>query len=231
MTMELTGIKDFFITIAVFVIKLILVVLFFILGWIVSYLLREFAEWLLRKSGFENFCEKTGITEFLKKGQVTYTPCKLFATFIFWISMVIILFLGINLMNIKVSTIILERFAEMIPNLLGGVFIFIVGTLLIVFAGNLAQTFANNANFAYSNALGKGIKIIGIVFLVILVLDFLNIGEKTIVFAFQTIFAGIVFASAIALGMGFKDIVKENAEQFINSLKDKNHPKGPDLEG
>ncbi|HOK80055.1 MAG TPA: hypothetical protein PK303_06150 [bacterium] len=229
--MEMIGIKDFLITVAVFVVKLILVVLFFILGWLVSYLLREFSEWLLKKLGFERFCEKIGITEFLKKGQVSYTPCKLIATCVFWISVLIILFLAINLMNIKVSAIILEKFAEMIPTLLGGVFIFIVGTLLVVFAGNLAQTLANNANFSYSSALGKGIKIIGIVFLVILVLDFLKIGEKTIVFAFQAIFAGIVFASALALGMGFKDIVKENAEQLIKSIRDRKQPKGPDLEG
>ncbi|MCM8760087.1 MAG: hypothetical protein NC906_10015 [Candidatus Omnitrophica bacterium] len=229
--MELIGIKDFAITIAVFFVKLILVVLFFFLGWIVSYLLREFFDWFFRKIGFEKFCDKTGITEFLKKGQVSYTPSKLFASFIFWISILIIIFLGINIMNIKISSVILEKFAEMIPQLLGGIFIFIVGTLLVIFAGNFAQTLANNANFMHASLLGKGIKIIGIVFLAVLVLDFLGIGEKTIVYAFQVIFAGIIFASAIALGMGCKDIVKENAEQILRNLRERNQPGGPDLEG
>lgn len=229
--MDTIEIKDFMITVVVFVLKLVLVVLFFILGWLISYLLKEFFEWVLRKSGFDRLCERAGITEFLKKGQVSYTPCKLVATFIFWVSILIIIFLGIHMMNVKVSGIILERFAEIIPHLIGGVFIFIVGTLIVVFAGNFAQTLANNANFAYAMFLGKGIKWAGITLLVVLILDFLGIGEKTIVFAFQVIFAGFIFALAIAFGMGCKDIVKENVEQLITTIRDRNQPGGPDLEG
>ncbi len=229
--MDIVQIKLFAMTVIMFVLRFILIIVFFLLAWLLAYLLRNLTDWLLKKSNFDNFCDRVGISEFLKKGQVTYTPGKLISVVVFWVILIIFIFVGINMMGVKVSEMVLDRFEAIIPDLIGGLFIFIVGSLLIIFTGNFAQTLASNANFMQASLLGKFIKWIGTIFLAVLILDYLGIGEKTIVFAFQAIFAGVIFASAIALGMGCKDIVKENVEQLIKNIRDRNQPKGPDLEG
>ncbi|MCM8788395.1 MAG: hypothetical protein NC907_01250 [Candidatus Omnitrophica bacterium] len=229
--MDTVQIKLFATTMIVFLLKFFLIIVFFLFGWLLAYLFRNLTDWLIKKSNLDNFCEKVGISEFLKKGQVTYTPGKLIGVVVFWVIMIIFILLGINMMGGNVSEMVFDRVEGIIPDLIGGLFIFVVGSLLIIFIGNFVQTLASNANFIQAPLLGKSIKSIGIIFLAVLILDYLGIGEKTIVFAFQTIFAGIIFATAIAFGMGCKDIVKENVEQLIKNIRDRNQPKGPDLEG
>lgn len=229
--MDIVQIKLFAMTVVMFLLNVILIIIFFLLGWLVAYLLRNLTDRLLNKSNFDNFCEKIGISEFLRKGQVSYTPGKLISVVVFWIILIIFILLGINIMGVKISEMVLEKFEAIIPNLIGGLFIFVIGSLLIIFTGNFAQTLASNANFMHASLLGRSIKWIGTIFLAILILDYLGIGEKTIVFAFQAIFAGIIFALAIAFGMGCKDIVKENVEYLMKTIRDRNQPKGPDLEG
>jgi len=229
--MDSVQLKLFTITAVTLLLKFILIIVFFLLGWLIAYLFRNLTDWLAKKTNIDNFCEKVGISEFLKKGQVTYTPGKLISMAAFWVILIIFILLGINMMGVKVSEMVLDRFEAIIPDLIGGLFIFVIGCLLIIFTGNFAQTLASNANIMQAALLGRSIKWIGTIFLAVLILDYLGIGEKTIVFTFQVIFAGAIFASAIAFGMGCKDIVKENVEQFIKTIRDRNQPKGPDLEG
>ena len=216
-----------------FIPNILFPVVFLLLCWLIAYLLRTLVDWALRKIGFDRFCDRTGISEFLRKGQVSYTPAKLVAVFIYWLILIMILVSVAALVGARPFDLIMEKMVQNIPNFTGGLLLFITGILVVNFIGNFIQTLANNAEFSQSNALSRGIKGVGILFVLMMTLEFMGIGEKTFVFSFQVIFAGIIFALALAFGLGCKDIIQKSVERILKKIQEGNGntPKGPDLEG
>ncbi|MBU2495330.1 MAG: hypothetical protein KJ935_02350 [Candidatus Omnitrophica bacterium] len=225
--------KSMLTTVVIFIPKILFLVIFFVLCWLIAYLLRNLVDWVLRKIGFDSFCNRTGISEFLRKGQVSYTPAKLAAVFVYWLIIVIILISGTMLIGAKPFDLMMEKIIQNLPNFTGGLLLFVIGVLVVNFIGNFIQTLANNANFPQAGVLSQSVKGIGILFILMVALEFMGIGEKTFIFSFQVIFAGIVFALALAFGLGCKDIIQKYIERLLKKMQEGNGntPKGPDLEG
>lgn len=225
--------KSMLTTVVNFIPRILFLVIFFILCWLIAYLLRNLVDWILRKIGFDRFCDRSGISEFLRKGQVSYTPTKLVAVFVYWLIIIIILISGATLVGAKPFDLMMEKMVQNIPNFTGGLLLFVIGVLVVNFIGNFIQTIANNANFPQVSILSRGVKGIGLLFIVMMALEFMGIGEKTFIFSFQVIFAGIIFALALAFGLGCKDIIQKHVERSLKKMRERNEntPKGPDLEG
>lgn len=231
--MEWLEFKSMLITVANFTPKILFLVIFFVLCWLIAYFLRNVVDWVLRKIGFDSFCDRIGISEFLKKGQVSYTPGKFVAVFVYWLIIIVILLSSAALVGIKPFDLMREKMVQNIPNFASGLILFVVGVLIVNFIGNFIQTLANNANFPQTGVLSRGAKGIGILFILMVTLEFMGIGEKTLIFSFQVIFAGIIFALALAFGLGCKDIIQKHVERILKKIQEgnENTPKGPDLEG
>ncbi len=189
--------------------------LFFVVGWGAAYLLRSVIDWFLGVIKFDSFAERVGFSSFLKKGRVGYTPSKLVAVSAYWLVIILVLFAGMMLLGIHTTGVAFEQIEARLPYFVGALFILIVGILVVNFLGNFIQTLANNARLPYADAVGRAVKIVGFIFLAILTLEFVGIGEKTLIFAFQVLFAGIVFALALAFGMGCKDIVRDSVQHLL----------------
>jgi len=216
-----------------FIPKILFLVLFFVLCWLIAYLLRNLVDWVLRKIGFDRFCDRTGISEFLRKGQVSYTPAKLVAVFVYWLIIIVILISGATLVGAKPFDLVIEKIIQNLPNLTGGLLFFVVGILVVNFIVNFIQTIANNANFSHASVLSRSVKGIGVLFVLMVTLEFMGIGGKTFIFSFQVIFAGIILALALSFGLGCKDIIQKQVERILKKMREGNGntPKGPDLEG
>ena len=219
--------------VANFIPKVLFLVLFFVLCWLVAYFLRNLIDWILRKVGFDRFCDRAGISEFLKKGQVSYTPAKLIAVLVYWLIIIVVLLSGAALIGVRPFDLVIEKIIQSLPNLAGGLLLFVAGILVVNFIVNFIQTIANNANFSQTGILGRSVKAIGILFILVVTLEFMGIGGRTFIFSFQVIFAGIIFALALAFGLGCKDIIQKQVERILKKIQEENGniPKGPDLEG
>lgn len=229
--MSLPEIKLVLIMISIFVLKILLWSILFVLCWLFVHLLKNFVDWILTKVGFDNFCREIGIEEFLRKGQVSYTPSKLAAMFVYWLVIIVILISATSLVSSKPLDFVMEKISQNIPITISSLVIAIIGILLSNFIGNFVETIANNANFLHAKLLGNTVKVIGIFFIMMITLEFLGLGEKTIIFAFQIVWAGFVFALALALGLGCKDIMQKYVERFLKKMQEGKPSREPDLEG
>ncbi|MFH2067897.1 MAG: hypothetical protein ABII89_00315 [Candidatus Omnitrophota bacterium] len=216
-----------------FIPRILFLVLFFVLCWLIAYFLRNLVDWILRKIGFDRFCDRIGISEFLRKGRVSYTPAKLIAVFVYWLIIIIVLVSGTALIGVSPFDLVIEKIIQNLPNLAGGLLLFMVGVLVVNFIVNFIQTIANNANFPQTGILSRSVKAVGILFILMVTLEFMGIGGRTFIFSFQVIFAGIIFALALAFGLGCKDIIQKKVERILKKIQEEseNTPKGPDLEG
>ena len=201
-------------------------------GWLAAFLLRLILSWLLGLVRFNTVCDKVGISEFLRKGQVTHQPSKLVGIMAYWTVLLVALFQIARLLDIKVVTTFADRLAAIVPGLLAGIFIGIIGLVVISFIGNFVMTVARTAGFPHAALLARVVKIAGYILVLGLALEQIDLSRTMISAMLQILFAAVVFGTALAFGLGCKDMARDAAMRFLKNLREKRRADGrPDLEG
>ena len=70
-------------------------------------------------------------------------------------------------------------------------------------------------NLQYARLLGTGVKWLVLTLTTAMVLDHLQIGGRIVDLAFGILFGGIVFALALAVGLGSRDLVTRSLEREV----------------
>ncbi len=201
-------------------------------GYLAASLLKLVLSWLLEQVRFNKACDSLGISEFLRKGQVRQQPSRLLGSLAWWTVLLITLFQIARILDIKVVSSFSDRLAAIVPGLLAGVFIGIVGLVVVSFVGNFVMTVARTAGFPYAALLARVVKISGSVLVLSLALEQLDINRSMIGALFQILFAAVVFGLALAFGLGCKDLARDASTRFLQNLREKRRTDGrPDLEG
>jgi hypothetical protein len=197
-----------------------------------AFLLRFICWKLLPLIRFDTLCARIGISEFLRKGQVSRQPSRLVGTFAYWAVLVVTFFQLSRLLDITVVTSFSQQLAASVPQILAAFFIVIIGLVVVSFIGNFVMTLARNAAYPHASLLARAVKIAGIVLVFGLALEQLNLSRTLISAMFQILFAALAFGTALAFGLGCKDIARDAMQRFLRNLREKGRAdKGPDLEG
>jgi len=201
-------------------------------GWLAAFFLRFALTWLLDLVRFNAGCDTLGISEFLRKGQVKHRPSKLAGVIAYWTVLLVALLQMSRILDIKVVTSFSDRLASTVPGLLAAVFIGIIGLVLVAFIGNFVMTVARTAGFAHASLLARIVKIAGYVLVVGIALEQIDVSRTMISSMLQILFAAVVFALALAFGLGCKDMARDAAMRFLQNLRERRRTDGrPDLEG
>lgn len=197
-----------------------------------AFLLRLACWKLLPLIRFDLLCARIGVSEFLRKGQVSRQPSRLVGTFVYGVVLVVTLFQVSRQLDIEVVTSFSREIAASVPHLLAAFFIVLVGLVVVSFIGNFVMTVARNAAYPHARLVSRAVKIAGIVLVLSLALDQLNLSRSLITTLFQILFAAAALGTALAFGLGCKDIARDAMLRFLRNLREKERAeKGPDLEG
>lgn len=210
----------------------IMALLVSILGWCAAIMIRLVISKVLELAKFNQVCEKTGFSDFLRKGQVSYSPAKLMGAIVYWVIVLVILFWGANLLNIRMTETLSERLVTAVPGFVSAMLILVVGVIIVSFIGNFVMTIARNAAFPHARLLSQVTKGLGIVLVFSLTIEQVNIGTTMIVSLFQIVLGAIVFGAALAFGLGCKDIARDAMVRFLDELREKSRAeRDSDMEG
>jgi hypothetical protein len=197
-----------------------------------AFLLRFVCWKLLPLIRFDALCARIGLSEFLRKGQVSRQPSRLVGTFAYGVVLVVTFFQVSRQLDIEVVTSFSRDIAASVPHLLAAFFIVLVGLVVVSFIGNFVMTVARNAAYPHARLVSRAVKIAGIVLVLSLALDQLNLSRSLITTLFQILFAAAALAAALAFGLGCKDLARDAMQRFLRNLREKERAgKGPDLEG
>jgi hypothetical protein len=201
-------------------------------GWVAAFLLRLILSWFLGLVRFNKACDRVGISEFLRKGQVKYQPSQLMGIIAYWTVLLVALFQIARVLDIKVVTTFSDRLSAIVPGLLAAVFIGIIGLVVIAFIGNFVMTVARTAGFPHAGLLARVVKIAGYILVLGLALEQVDLNRTMISSMVQILFAAVVFGLALAFGLGCKDLARDAATRFLQNLREKRRTDGrADLEG
>src|SRR6202035_282339 len=102
---------------------------------------------------------------------------------------------------------------DYIPNIVGALLVFLAGSIIARYLARSVLIGAVNMNLQYARLLSVGVKWLVIVLALAMALEHLRIAPRVVELAFGILFGGIVFALALAVGLGSKDLVTKSLER------------------
>lgn len=190
-----------------------------VVGWLVAKAIEAIIARILKAVKLDAASEKAGIAGVLAQGEIRLTLSELIGAVVYWLIMLIVLATTLDALNLKIASELLTRVVGYVPNILGAIFILILGAFVANFVGAVVRTAGNNAGIKNTKLLSQLAQTILMVFAVIIAIEQLQIATTLLVLSVNIILVSIGLGAAIAFGLGCKDIAGKFMQDVINSVK------------
>jgi hypothetical protein len=177
-------------------------------GGILAMLLRR----SLERIQFDDWVQRSGLP-WLADWSPRKSPTLLVARAAAWTIILMGLVIGASAFDLTLTSALVARFFNYLPNVLASIVVLVVGSLVARFLARSVLIGAVNMNLHYARLLSVGVRWMVMVLTVAMALDHLAIGGGIIRLAFGILFGGIVLALALAVGLGSKELVSRSLER------------------
>jgi hypothetical protein len=184
------------------------------LGLILGAILRAVVSRVARGVGFDHLMERWGMAASLRGSGVLRTPSDVLGVVFFWATFVVFASLGIDALGLAggSATAFLVGF---VPPLFAAVLILVVGWLVANFLSQGLLIAAVNRGVPEARLLARAVHWGVILFAVATALTHVGIGKEMVLVAFGITFGGLVFALALAFGLGGRKLARELLERRL----------------
>jgi len=218
--MEITAIvkgawEAFATKITVFLPGLIGAIIIFVLGLLLARLVKFAVEKLLRLVRLDRAGEKTGLIEFLRKGNIFKTPSEIVGSLSYWFIIILVIIATLDALGLPIVSDILNNVFLYMPNVVAAVIVLVLGMLFGNLLSAVIRTAASNAGLSAADGLGKTAFVAIIFFSSAIALVQLGIGAEVVSAAFVILFGAAALASAIAFGLGGKELATEYLKKWL----------------
>jgi Mechanosensitive ion channel, conserved TM helix len=210
----LAPVRAFLVQIGEFLPKLALAVGVLIAGWLLAKFAMFATEKALRAINFNVLTERAGLDGFLHQGGVESDTTRILGLLIYWLVILAALIIGFNGMGLTYITGLLGQIVLFVPKVIVALLILTFGAYFARFIGNTVLTYCRSINIQDADLLGKLAQYAIMTFVVLIALDQVNVGGDIVRESFLIILAGVVFAVALAFGLGGKDAAAELIDRW-----------------
>src|SRR5258708_8891754 len=210
----LEPLRVFLTQIADFLPRLALALIVLIAGWLIAKAVRFAISRGLRKVNFHIITERAGIDGFLRDGGIRMDGTDIVAMLVYWIVILVALVVGFNLLGLTYVTDLLSRVLLFVPKVLVALLILAFGAYFARFVGNAVSAYLRNVHLQDADLLGNLARYAILAFVVLIALDQVNICGDIVRQTFLILLAGVVFALALAFGLGGREWAAEFLERW-----------------
>lgn len=191
------------------VLALIVAVLFSaLIAWVVVVPLGRF----LRSVRLDDQLERRGFKG-IAEWSPRHSPTLLVTRVVGWIVILMGFVLGLAAFDATLTSELALRLLSYLPNVVAAVLVIFVGSVVARYVARNVLIEGVNMNLQYARLLSVGVKWMVMVLTIAMALDHLRIGSSIVHLAFGILFGGIVFALALAVGLGSKELVTRSLER------------------
>ena len=194
-------------------------------GWAAAWLVGLLVQRLLHVIGLDRACDRLGLNAALARGGVKSDLSHVVGRAAYWIVLVFAAVAALSALNLQPIKDFAHAFLAYIPHLLMAMLILVAGFLLSNFVSQAVLIAAVNAGLPPARGVAAasrwGVQLIAIA----MALEQLGIASNIVAVGFGITLGGVVFAAAIAFGLGAKDLAKEFLE---NRLSQRSRNRAPD---
>ena len=194
--------------------RLLLAVVIVIAGWIIAKAVRFAIDRGLRAVNFHVVTERAGIDGFLRDGGIHGDFTALVAVLFYWIVILAALVMGFNLLGLSYITDLLSEVLRFVPKVMVALLILAFGAYFARFVGNAVCAYCRNIHLQDADLMGAVARYAILVFVILVALDQVNIGGDIVRQTFLILLAGVVFALALAFGLGGRDWAADLLERW-----------------
>jgi hypothetical protein len=194
--------------------RLLLAMLILIIGWLIAKAVRFAIVKGLRAVNFHVVTERAGLDGFLKNGGIESDTTDILGALVYWLVILGALVIGFNTLGLSYVTDLLGRIILFVPKVMVALLILAFGAYFARFIGNAITAYCRNVHIQDADLLGRLAQYAIVTFVILIALDQVNIGGDIVRQSFLIVLAGLVFALALAFGIGGKDWAAELLERW-----------------
>jgi flagellar biosynthesis protein FliQ len=211
---SLEPLRGFLLRAGEFVPRILLAMLIIVVGWMVAKMVRFAIVKGLRAVNFNVLTERAGMDGFLRDGGIRADTTAILAQLFYWLVILASLVVGFNLLGLEYITDLLGRVLWFLPKVMVALLILAFGAYFARFIGNAVQAYCRNLHLQDADILGHIAQYAILAFVVLIALDQVNVGGDIVRQTFLIVLAGLVFALALAFGLGGKEWAAEMLERW-----------------
>jgi hypothetical protein len=186
-----------------------------IIGGFLAYVARWLTLRLLQLARFDHIVQRTGFSSMIERTGVFRSPSDLGARFVQGLVWLFTILFALNAAGTPASVGLVTRFVDYIPNIIAAGLVLLLGVVVSRVISRSALLAAVNAQWPGARLIAGGVRVLVMTLAVVIALEQLHIGGLPLLVAFAIVFAGIVFALAIAFGLGARDMARQWLEAKV----------------
>lgn len=195
--------------------RLLLAAAILLVGWLLAKAARFAIDKALRAMNFHVVSEKAGIDPFLREGGGRIDTVGVLALLVYWLIILIALMVAFNSLNLEYVTDLIGRVLLFVPRVMVVVLLLAFGAYFARFVGMAVATYFRGVGAAEARLLGRFATVAIMVFVVLIALDQLGLGD-VVRQTFLILIAAVAFALALAFGLGGRERAAELLDRWLN---------------
>jgi len=195
--------------VATFLPDLIVAIIFLLVGWLVSSIIKNFLNKSLIKIGFNTFLDKLGLDVLLKKMDINITGSQMVASIVSIFFLLIFLLAALDIVGLTVLSGLIDTLVLFLPKFLASLAVLICGFFVAQIVFNGVKIASKNTGVDYGRSVAEVCRGIIIVITISLSITQLDIDVSLLNNIMTVVIASIGLAAAISLGIGTKSMAQE----------------------
>ena len=198
--------KELLMSFVQFAPKLIIAIVFFIIGWVLGSLIAKAFEHVFAALKIDKLFESIKADEFMKKAGLTLNTGYFIGQIFKWFVIIVFLVPSLNLVGLdSISSFLGNDVLGFLPRVIVAAFILIIATVVAEALSKAIVAGAKTMNLRSANMLGTIAKYSVWIFAFIIALGQLGVAPAYMQILFAGIIGMLAVGGAIALGLGGKD--------------------------
>ena len=199
--------------------RLVLALFILVVGWMLAKAIRLLVVKALRAINLYVLTDRAGIDRFLNQGGIRMDTIGILGMLIYWLVVLASVMIAFNSLGLTNVTELVGRVALFIPKVIVAVLILALGAYFARFIENTILAYSRNIGLEDAEFLGRFARYAVLVFVVMIALEQVDVASELVRRSFLIILAGVVFALALAFGLGAQYRVSELLEKWWPSSK------------
>jgi hypothetical protein len=183
-------------------------------GWFLAKAARFAIVKGLRAVNFHVVTQRAGLDGFLRDGGIESDSTEILGLLVYWLVILGALIIAFNSLGLAYVTDLLVQVILFVPRVMVAILILAFGAYFARFIGNAITAYCRNVHLQDAEVLGRLAQYAIVTFVVLIALDQVNIGGDIVRQSFLIVLAGLVFALALAFGLGGRDWAAEMLERW-----------------
>ena len=204
-----------------FVANLLLAIIVFVIGYLISIGIGTIITEVLKSVRFNKLFEKEGWTKALQRANISVNPSDFIGAIVKWVFVIVSLLVAVDILKLAQFGMILAQVLNYLPNVVVAALIFVAAVIISDIIEKVVRVAVERIKVGYGYIASSIVTWAIWIFTIFLILDQLLPTNNLIQTLYSSIIYGVVFAVslgvAIAIGLGGK----ETAAEVISDMKRK----------